>query len=154
MSHRADATACGKRMKEGCPSLGSVPFAVFKCKVTKDFWNEQEKREVSFLKPLFTLGWTWATGSGMFRNRPCRRDRWWCRWNTDDRQFTSWTDLQDVVPARALISSRTPRANADALSNRQRSLSFRHSPACDNRSVWSPFILRFYFWWQRYDIYL
>lgn len=32
-----NATACGKRMKGGCPSLGSVPFAVFKCKVTKDF---------------------------------------------------------------------------------------------------------------------
>ena len=64
------------------------------------------------------------------------------------------TPLQDVVPARALISSRTPRANADALSNRQRSPSFRHSPACDNRSVWFPFILRFYFWWQRYERFL
>ena len=37
MSHRAVTTACSKRMKEGCPSSGSVPFAVFKCKVTKDF---------------------------------------------------------------------------------------------------------------------
>ena len=36
-SHRADATACGKRMKEGRPSSESEPFAVFKCKVTKDF---------------------------------------------------------------------------------------------------------------------
>ena len=42
MSHRADATACGKRKKEGCPSSGSVPFAVFKCKDTKNSWNEQE----------------------------------------------------------------------------------------------------------------
>ena len=42
MSHRADATACGKRMKEGCPSSESVPFAVFDCKVTKKYWNEQE----------------------------------------------------------------------------------------------------------------
>lgn len=64
------------------------------------------------------------------------------------------TPLQDVVPARALISSRTPRANADALSNRQRSLSFRHSPTCGSRSVWFPFILRFYFWWQRYERFL
>ena len=55
MSHRAVTTACSKRMKEGCPSSGSVPFAVFKCKVTKNYWNKQEKREVSFLKPLFTL---------------------------------------------------------------------------------------------------
>ena len=79
----------------------------------------------------------------MFRSRPYRKDRWWCQWNTDDRHFTSWTDMQDVVPARALISSRTPRANADALSNMLHSPSFRHSPVCGSRSVWSPFILRF-----------
>lgn len=47
MSHRADATAFGKRMKEGCPSSGSVPFAVFKCKVTKLFWNDKTIIDIS-----------------------------------------------------------------------------------------------------------
>lgn len=55
MSHRAVTTACSKREKEGCPSSEPVPFAVFKCKDTKIIWNEQEKREVSYIKPLFTL---------------------------------------------------------------------------------------------------
>ena len=36
-SHRADATACSKRMREGCPSSKPVPFAVFDCKGTKNF---------------------------------------------------------------------------------------------------------------------
>lgn len=38
-SHRADATACSKRMEEGCPSSKPVPFAVFDCKGTKKLWK-------------------------------------------------------------------------------------------------------------------
>ena len=37
MSHRTVTTACSKREIEGCPSSEPVPFAVFKCKDTKDF---------------------------------------------------------------------------------------------------------------------
>ena len=54
---------------------------------------------------------------------------------------TSWTDLQDVVPARASISLRTPCATADALASRLLSPSFRHSPFCDSRSTLSPLLI-------------
>lgn len=40
-SHRADATACSKRMREGCPSSKPVPFAVFDCKDSNYFSNKQ-----------------------------------------------------------------------------------------------------------------
>ena len=60
------------------------------------------------------------------------------------RSLTNWTDLQVVVPARASISSRTRCATADALSRMPLSVSFRHSPSCDNRSELYPFECDFY----------
>ena len=55
MSHRADATACSKRMKEGCPSSGSVPLRCSSAKLRKIF--ETSKKNEKFLSYNLSLRW-------------------------------------------------------------------------------------------------